>query len=156
VYSKELEIFEEEKELIRTINLDNVSFYGVRPTNIVAVRGIFPQDKNRMIETIDKMKYKKALEAANKELEAFSYSVSHDLRSPLRVIIGFSNLLHKYSDRLDDEANKYLEKIEVQAHQMDNLIVDLLSLSRISQQELIIKEMDLSSKANDVVGNLNQ
>ncbi|MDQ4076865.1 MAG: ATP-binding protein [Chloroflexota bacterium] len=77
------------------------------------------------------------LEASIKELEAFSYSVSHDLRAPLRAIDGFSRiLLDEYHPQLPADAQELLEIISENAHQMDNLIQDLLALSRLSRQSL--------------------
>jgi PAS domain S-box-containing protein len=77
------------------------------------------------------------LEAANKELEAFSYSVSHDLRAPLRAINGFSRIvLQEYAARLPDQARRYLELIRDNAKDMGQLIDDLLNFSRLSRQSL--------------------
>lgn len=70
------------------------------------------------------------LEAVNKELEAFSYSVSHDLRAPLRAIDGFSQVVLKmYADKLDEQGKDYLDRIRQGSQQMGQLIDDLLKLS---------------------------
>jgi len=85
------------------------------------------------------------LEAANKEMEAFSYSVSHDLRAPLRSIDGFSQILQEdYQDQLDAEARGYLERIRNGTRRMGQLIDDLLNLSRINRRELVRADKDLS------------
>lgn len=77
------------------------------------------------------------LEAANKELESFSYSVSHDLRAPLRAVDGFSRvLLKQYADDFPEPAQSYLERIRVNTEYMDSLIDDLLTFSRLNRQPL--------------------
>src|SRR5205814_3116189 len=74
------------------------------------------------------------LEAANKELEAFSYSVSHDLRAPLRHINGFSQaLLEDYADKLDEEGRGYLRQVRSASKEMAQLIDDLLQLARVTR-----------------------
>ena len=97
------------------------------------------------------------LQAANKELESFSYSVSHDLRSPLRSIDGFSKaLLEDYSDRLDDEGVGYLRRVRAASQRMGQLIDDLLKLSRITRSEMSREQVDLSAAARAVVGELRK
>lgn len=91
------------------------------------------------------------LENANKELEAFSYSVSHDLRAPLRGIDGFSQaLLEDYGDELDDTGRDYLSRVRAGAQRMGVLIDDLLKLSRVSRAELKFKDVDLSGIASEL------
>ncbi len=88
------------------------------------------------------------LERKNRELEAFSYSVSHDLRAPLRSIDGFSHiLLHEYAGKLDADAQHYLHRVRAAAQRMGNLIDDLLQLSRVSRAELRHEQVDLSGLA---------
>jgi PAS domain S-box-containing protein len=96
-----------------------------------------------------------ALEAANKELEAFSYSVSHDLRAPLRGIDGFSQaLLEDYQDRLDEDGRDYLRRIRAGTQRMGHLIDDLLNLSRLTRGEMKIEPVDLSALAARLVQEL--
>ncbi len=86
------------------------------------------------------------LEASNHELEAFAYSVSHDLRAPLRAINGFSQaLLEDYGDQLDEDAQDYFDRIRHNAQRMGTLIDDLLSLSRISRSEMRYRTVNLSA-----------
>jgi len=91
------------------------------------------------------------LEAANKELEAFSYSVSHDLRAPLRHVDGFSQiLLEDYAEKLDDEGQRYLHQVRDASQRMAQLIDDLLNLSRITRAELRREAVDLSGIVENV------
>ena len=97
------------------------------------------------------------LEAANKELEAFSYSVSHDLRAPLRSIDGFSHvLLEDYSDQLPDEGRNYLERVRAAAQRMAVLIDDLLNLSRVTRTALQPKFINLSRMAQEILQGLQE
>jgi len=97
------------------------------------------------------------LEAANKELEAFSYSVSHDLRSPLRSIDGFSlALMEDHAAKLDPEARDYLQRVRAATKRMAHLIDDLLALSRVSRTELVRKKVDLSEAARTVAAELQK
>jgi PAS domain S-box-containing protein len=96
-----------------------------------------------------------ALESAIKELEAFSYSVSHDLRAPLRALDGFSRLLvEDYDDLLDEQGREYLARIRRNSQRMGELIDDLLELSRVSRAEVNRSLTNLSETARDVVREL--
>jgi two-component system, sensor histidine kinase and response regulator len=87
-----------------------------------------------------------ALNEANRELEAFSYSVSHDLRGPLSRMAGFSKaLLEFHSEQLDEQASLYLNRIEHSAHRMCDLVDDLLNFSRLTRVELSESKFDLSA-----------
>jgi light-regulated signal transduction histidine kinase (bacteriophytochrome) len=91
------------------------------------------------------------LEYKNKELEAFSYSVSHDLRAPLRSIDGFSQaLIEDYSERLDETAHGHLNRIRAAAQRMGALIDDMLLLSRVSRASVNREQVDLSALAREV------
>lgn len=91
------------------------------------------------------------LSAANKELEAFSYSVSHDLRAPLRSIDGFSQaLLEEYQGKLDDMGKGYLERVRKATQRMGLLIDDMLKLSRITRAEMKHESVDLSGMVREI------
>ena len=97
------------------------------------------------------------LSLLNQELEAFSYSVSHDLRAPLRAVDGFSNaLLEDYADRLDREGRDLLNRIHAGAQRMNALIDDLLKLSRLSRAKLEPAPVDLSALAEEICRQLQE
>jgi len=96
------------------------------------------------------------LEAANKELESFSYSVSHDLRAPLRGIDGFSQaLLEDYGDRLDRQGKNYLQRVRAASQRMAELIDDMLSLSRVSRGEMKREPVNLGALARSIATELH-
>jgi PAS domain S-box-containing protein len=96
------------------------------------------------------------LRSVNHELESFAYSVSHDLRSPLRGIDGFSKLVaERYADRLDDAGKGYLARIQAATTRMSSLIDDLLKLSRVTRAELHYTSVDVSELAHDVLIDLD-
>lgn len=117
------------------------------------------KDSERHIQQLNEQLQARAgeLEAINHELEAFSYSVSHDLRAPLRAMDGFSRtLLTDYANRLDDKGRDRLERIRAAAQRMAALIDDLLGLSRISRTELKREAIDLTRIAGEIVAQLQQ
>ena len=98
-----------------------------------------------------------ALEAVNKELSAFSYSVSHDLRAPLRSIDGFSQaLLEDYGDKIDDTGRNYLGRIRRATQHMGQLIDDMLKLSRVTRAEFNLESVDLSAMVQAIVRRANE
>jgi signal transduction histidine kinase len=97
------------------------------------------------------------LEATNRELEAFAYAVSHDLRAPLRSMSGFSQLLQESpTAALDDKSRHYLQRIHEASRRMSALIEDLLSLSRVSRSELTPRPIDLSQLAADAAATVRE
>ena len=97
------------------------------------------------------------LESANRELEAFSYSVSHDLRAPLRAIDGFSQaLLEDYEAKLDDQGRHYLQRIRAATQRMGELIDDLLQLSRVTRAEMRSTKVDMSALTESVIEELRR
>ena len=110
----------------------------------------FNQRLERLIE-----KRTQDLESANKELEAFSYSVSHDLRAPLRSIIGFSRILiEDYNDKLDSDGQDTLKAVIRNGERMGQLIDDLLAFSKLGRQNLSKVPLDLENITRSVAGDL--
>jgi PAS domain S-box-containing protein len=113
--------------------------------------------RERDIETLNRIMREKAaqLETANRELESFSYSVSHDLRAPLRAIASFVEILTEdYRDRLDDEGRHYLEIIGSNVAHMNELIRDLLAFSRLTRQPLTKDTVDMTALAAEAFSQL--
>ncbi len=105
----------------------------------------------------DLLERNEQLGVTNKELESFIYSVSHDLRGPLRSISGFSEMVMKNNaDKLDDKGKRYLSRIHVGTEKMSRLIDDLLNLSKISRQEIRRKSIDLTHMASSIVTELSE
>jgi PAS domain S-box-containing protein len=97
------------------------------------------------------------LETSNKELDAFSYSVSHDLRAPLRGIDGFSQaLLEDYGEKLDSVGQSHLQRVRLAAQRMSALIDDLLNLSRVTRSEIHREKLDLSAVVRSVAEELQR
>jgi len=99
----------------------------------------------------------KDLKESYKEMEAFSYSVSHDLRAPLRSMTGFSEaLLEDYSDVLDKKGRDYLMRIYMSGKEMDILIDDILNLARVTRSKMAVGEVDLSAVAGSIADRLKK
>ena len=125
------------KELLSPFEM---AFRGYRGAN---------EELQRVNETLRQQK--EAVEIANRELEAFSYSVAHDLRSPLRIIDGYSHiLLEDFADSLDDDRKKYLRKVREAAQHMAQLIDALLLLARVTRAEIHRVDVDLTALARRV------
>ena len=106
-------------------------------------------ERMQVIETLNKRS--EQLEAANKELESFSYSVSHDLRAPLRAIDGYSRmLLKKYADKLDEDAIGKFNVIRDNARMMGQLIEDLLAFSRLGRTQLSMAKLNMKDLIDEV------
>jgi PAS domain S-box-containing protein len=108
-------------------------------------------DKARHLETVVQQRTTKLRETIH-ELEAFSYSISHDMRAPLRAMTAFSAILNEdHSATLDDAGKDLLKRINAASRRMDQLIQDVLSYSQVSTQEIVLTEIDLNSLIRELV-----
>jgi PAS domain S-box-containing protein len=124
---------------------------------IIGTFGISRDITERKQAEASLQKAKLELEAANKELEAFSYSVSHDLRSPLRTIDGFSQaLLEDYGDQLPAEGQNHLMRVRAATQRMGQLIDDLLNLSKVTRAAMKLVSVDLSGLARGIAAELQR
>jgi signal transduction histidine kinase len=116
----------------------------------------YSESNANLVESNDRLHETQAeLETVNKELESFSYSVAHDLRAPLRSVIGFSQaLLEEHADQLDDEGQRFLGYLREAAGEMAQLIDDLLTLSRVTRGDLQRERVDVSELARKVMTRL--
>jgi signal transduction histidine kinase len=121
--------------------------------------GLQLEAANRQLENTnrDLEETNRELEGANRELEAFSYSVSHDLRSPLRSIEGFAQiLLEDHAQGLDEEARGHLRRVRAASRRMALLIDDLLDLSRVTRSALTMQMVDLSALAREIAAEIEK
>ncbi len=124
--------------------------------------GALSRSFDAMVDSLERTRQEVAirtaqLEAVNHELESFSYSVSHDLRAPLRGIDGWSQaLVEDFGSGLDPKAHEYLQRVRTEAQHMGRLIDDLLKLSRVNRASLEIVPVDLSTLARTVADRLSK
>jgi PAS domain S-box-containing protein len=117
--------------------------------------GKFLKSRSTVFDISERKKAERQIRQLNQELEAFTYSVSHDLRAPLRSIDGYTKILEEdYSDKLDSEGQRVMGVIMTNAKRMGQLIDDLLEFSRLGRKELAKIECDMNSIAHDVVNEL--
>lgn len=111
----------------------------------------------RMNEELEKrvVERTRSLEYANRELEAFSYSVSHDLRAPLRAVVGFANILiEDFGEKLGEDGQRILRVIENNSLKMGSLIDDLIGFARIGKQDLVTQTTDMNALVNATISEL--
>lgn len=125
--------------------------------NVIGTFGISRDITERKQAEEELQKSHTQLEAANKELEAFSYSVSHDLRAPLRTIDGFSQaVMEDYGEQLPEQGREYLTRVRKAAQHMAQLIDDLLNLSRVARALMKLSTVDLTKLAQDIIEELQR
>lgn len=125
-------------------------------TDITALKRAEERERRLNAELEARVRNRTAeLEASTRELDAFAYSVSHDLRAPLRAVMGFSEvLLEECVDQLDEQGKDYLRRVVAATERMGQLIDDLLNLSRATRTELTRQPVDLTAIARSVIGDL--
>ncbi len=122
----------------------------------IAQARLYERVKRQAVELEQRVEERtRDLEAANQELDAFSYSISHDLRAPLRAMQGFTeSLLEDYGERLDATGQDYAQRIVAASHRMDLLIQDLLAYSRLSRTDVRLEPVDVETVVDEVCAQL--
>ena len=141
------------EELTLLIELAETTMHGVQSLYDQQARRVSERELIRINAELERRVEARTAELAhiNKELEAFTYSVSHDLRAPLRAIDGFSQILvQKHADALDAQATDYLHRVRRATQRMDRLIDDLLGLSRINRYRPHAESVDISAMAGEL------
>lgn len=149
---------------VRVVLWNSANIYGENGRNLIATiaQGLDITERKQTEEKIIALneslrRQTVELEALNKELEAFNYSVSHDLRAPLRSIEGFGGLLaERAKDTLDEQCLDYLSRIRAASTRMDGLIDDLLKLSRVTRDKMHWENVDLTAIARRILSELQK
>ena len=137
---------------------NGATFIGsLNATSIYDAAGRYVMSRSTVFDVTELKRVQAELEAANKELEAFTYSVSHDLRAPLRAVDGYARMLEEdYAARLDDEGRRLLAVVRSSSRQMGQLIDDLLEFSQLSRQGLVKRSIDMTDLVWDVARELTR
>jgi len=138
---------------------DGLTVDEIEPLKLLADHAGIAIENHRLGKELEQrvIERTKQLEAANSELESFAYSVSHDLRAPLRSIDGFSQiLLEEYLDKLDNEGQDYLRRVRKGTQRMAELIDGILKLSRLTRGEMQVSFVDLSNLVQSIADELRQ
>jgi len=137
---------------------DEYLFKPFHPTELVTrIRSLFSiiHERKKAVKIAEQRNLE--LIQSNSELEAFSYSVSHDLKAPLRIISGFSNIvLEDYYDKLDEAGKGYLKAISDNVGRMDRLIDELLEFSRVGRREVQLRPVNMNDLVEEVINQLKQ
>jgi signal transduction histidine kinase len=156
LYAAQAEAFDEEEILLLGEMAEDLGF-GIETLRLRKKEAAAQDALQRANEVLEARVAERtaALELANRELEAFSYSASHDLRAPLRSMAGFAGILHEdYGQLLGEEGRAHLQRIRRAAVRMGQLIDDLLQLARISRTDASKLPLNLSELAQDIVDDL--
>lgn len=131
-------------EIVEGGNLDHVIDFSSKDEV-----GLLTESFNKMVKSLKK--HTSDLKDLNREMESFSYSISHDLRAPLRAISGFSQaLIEDYAGKLDEKGQDYLKRLDAASVNMGELIDDILTLSQMTRHELRASHVDLSALAQTI------
>lgn len=142
---------------VKMKDVNGVTIGAIETLNDITDRKVAEQELLKAYDELDERVKARTrdLEAANRELESFAYSVSHDLRQPLRAIDGFSQaLLEEYNDKLDEDGREYLGRLRAGSQRMGILIDNILRLSRLSREEMHYQTVDLSAIAAEIAEEL--
>lgn len=112
----------------------------------------FLYSRSTIFDITERKKLEEELKQVNKELESFTYSISHDLRAPLRIMNGYAGIItDEYSDKLDEDAKRMLNNIIQNANRMGQLIDDLLNFSRLGRKELVMHVTDMKTLVKEII-----
>ena len=158
IYAVEPEAFDEKETGLLKEMAEDLS-YGITSLRNRLERQRAEEEVRRYRDHLEELVKERTtqLEYANKELEAFAYSVSHDLRAPLRGMDGFSQaLIEDYGEKFDDTGKDYLRRVRAAAARMSDLIDDLLELSRVGRSEMHVQSVNLSSLVEEIAAELKR